>query len=230
MNIEKWAVKNREVTLYLTDKENMPLIVFNTYQGDGKLIYEKTIENGCSEFNFLVVGNLNWDDDMTPWYCPPLSENDTPCTGGADKYLLVLVNDIIPNAKMKLNGNPNFIGISGYSLAGLFAIYSIYNTDIFDKVASMSGSLWYPDFTTYCISHKMKKIPDKMYFSLGDKESSVKNKMLKTVQANTESLFKYYKNLGIDVTYELNQGNHFKDADIRSAKGIKKILEEESFV
>ncbi len=222
MNIEK----NKEITLYLTDKKNMPLIVFNTYEGDGKSIYEKTIEISSLEFNFLVVGNLNWDDDMTPWYCPPLSESDTPCTGGADKYLSILINDIIPNAKMKLNGNPNFIGISGYSLAGLFAIYSIYNTDIFDRVASMSGSLWFPDFIKYCMSNKMKKVPNKIYFSLGDKEASVKNKMLKTVQANTESLFKYYKNLGIDVTYELNQGNHFKDADIRSAKGIKKILEE----
>lgn len=90
----------------------------------------------------------------------------------------------------------------------------------------MSGSLWFPDFIKYCMSKKIKKVPKKIYFSLGDKESSVKNKMLKTVQTNTESLFEYYKNLGIDVTYELNQGNHFKDADIRSAKGIKKILEE----
>ena len=63
-----------------------------------------------------------------------------------------------------------------------------------------------------------------MYFSLGDKESSTRNEILKTVQGNTESLSEYYKNLNINVVYELNEGNHFKDADIRSAKGIKYII------
>lgn len=224
MNIEKWVQNNKEVTLYTTCEKNMPLIIFNTYEGDGKSVYDKTIEIGCLEFNFLVVGNLNWDDDMTPWYCPPLSKNDKPCTGGADEYLSILTNDIIPNAKKRLSGKPKFIGISGYSLAGLFAIYSIYNTDIFDRVASISGSLWYPNFIEYCISHKIKKLPDRMYFSLGDKESSTRNEILKTVQGNTESLSKYYKNLNTNVMYELNEGNHFKDADIRSAKGIKYII------
>lgn len=37
-----------------------------------------------------------------------------------------------------------FIGIAGYSLAGLFALYALYKTDVFTRVASMSGSLWFP--------------------------------------------------------------------------------------
>jgi hypothetical protein len=46
-----------------------------------------------------------------------------------------------------------------------------------------------------------------------------------TVQRNTEELVDHYKSLGLEVTWELNPGNHFKDAALRSAKGIKAILE-----
>ena len=48
--------------------------------------------------------------------------------------------------------------------------------------------------------------------------------MLKTVQENTEALAAYYKEHGIDVIWELNPGNHFKDAALRSAKGIMAII------
>jgi len=34
----------------------------------------------------------------------------------------------------------------------------------------------------------------------------------------------HYRTLGVDVTYELNPGNHFRDAALRSAKGIAAIL------
>ena len=58
MNIEKWVEKNKEITLYLTDKKNMPLIIFNTYEGDGKSIYDRMVEIGCSEFNFLMENTV----------------------------------------------------------------------------------------------------------------------------------------------------------------------------
>ena len=45
-----------------------------------------------------------------------------------------------------------------------------------------------------------------------------------TVQDNTEVLAARYKELGITVTWELNPGNHFKDAALRSAKGIMAII------
>ncbi len=70
----------------------------------------------------------------------------------------------------------------------------------------------------------MKKQPEKLYLSLGDREAKTRNRTLMTVQENTEALIKHYRSLGIDVTWELNPGNHFKDAAIRSAKGIIAII------
>ena len=224
MNVEKFEINAKVSTLYLSEKENTPLIVLNNYSGNGASVVEELRRPDSPDCNLLVVGNLNWDHDMTPWYCPPLSENDTPCTGGADAYLELLLNEIIPAAREQIKGEPAHLGIAGYSLAGLFAVYAMYKTDMFDRVASMSGSLWFPDFKEYCMAHEIKHKPEKLYLSLGDKEAKSRNKVLKTVQENTEVLATYYKELGIDVTWELNPGNHFKDATLRSAKGIMAII------
>ena len=221
---EKFEANEKDVTIYPATSENAPLIVLNTYTGDGESVYKAMQEIACPDCNLLVVGNLKWDHDMTPWYCPPLGKEDTPCTGGANEYIKKLLGDILPKAKEMIKGSPVFTGIAGYSLAGLFAVYAMYQCDTFDRVASMSGSLWFPDFKEYALSHEPKKRPEKMYISLGDAEAKTRNQSLRTVQVNTEELVTHYKEIGIDVRWELNPGNHFKDAAIRSAKGIVGIL------
>ena len=210
--------------MYRGSDENLPLIVLNNYSGESSSVIEAMKGINCPECNLLCISGLNWDHDMTPWYCPPLSENDTPCTGGADEYLKLLLSEILPEAKARINGKPSFIGLAGYSLAGLFAIYALYQTDAFARVASMSGSLWFPGFRDYCLSHELKGVPDRLYLSLGDREARTKNKMLMTVQDNTEVLAEHYQSFGLDVVWELNPGNHFRDAALRSAKGIKALL------
>lgn len=213
-----------KATLYCGEQADAPLIILNNYSGEGASVIQAMEEIGTPDCHLLVVGNLKWDHDMTPWYCPPITENDTPCTGGADDYLNLLLTRILPEAMSMLLGSPRSIGIAGYSLAGLFALYAMYRCDAFDRVASMSGSLWFPEFREYVLTHKMKKRPDKLYLSLGDKEAKTRNAFLKTVQDNTEQIVSHYMQLGLDVTWELNPGNHFTDAALRSAKGIKTIL------
>ena len=68
--------------------------------------------------------------------------------------------------------------------------------------------------------------PDCIYLSLGDTEAKAKNKVLCTVQDNTEHLYKLYKSKDIPVTFELNKGNHFTEATGRTARAIKWILEQ----
>ena len=225
MEKQTFESDGRTATLYKSEEANSPLIILNNYAGDGASVVEAMHEIDTPACNLLVVGDLKWDHDMTPWYCPPLTENDTPCTGGANDYLNLLLTEIMPRAMQHIEGTPSFTGIAGYSLAGLFALYATYRCEVFDRVASMSGSLWFPNFRDYILSHQMKKQPEKMYFSLGDKEAKTRNRLLKAVQSNTEEIVKHYEQLGINVTWELNPGNHFRDAVLRSAKGIKAILE-----
>ena len=225
MEKTSFACEGKKATLYGSEQPAAPLIILNNYSGDGESVVSAMQEIDTPDSNLLVVGDLNWDHDMTPWYCPPLSKNDTPCTGGADAYLELLLTEILPKAEELISGTPSFIGIAGYSLAGLFALYASYQCDAFDRAASMSGSLWFPDFKEYALTHEMRKRPAKLYLSLGDREANTRNSVLMTVQRNTEELVDHYKSLGLDVTWELNPGNHFKDAALRSAKGIKAILE-----
>ena len=224
MNKEKFNICNKEITLYKSTDINAPLIVFNTFEGDGEGVYQALQNMGCTSLNSLVIGNIDWNHDMSPWYMPSIYSKEKSFSGGADEYLKLLIDKILPRAKELMDGEPKFTGIAGYSLAGLFAVYAMYKTDVFDRVACMSGSLWFHDFIEYCKRNEYKRLPDKIYFSLGDKEANTRNPVLKTVEYNTRELSEYFKNLGSEVIFELNKSNYFTDTVLRSAKGIKAIL------
>lgn len=224
LNKEKFNMHNKEITLYKSTDKNAPLIVFNTFEGDGEDVYQALQNMGCTSINLLVVGNIDWNHDMSPWYMPSIYSKEKSFSGGADEYLKLLIEEILPKTKELIEGVPKFTGIAGYSLAGLFAVYATYKTDVFDRVASMSGSLWFSDFIEYCKINEYKRLPDKIYFSLGDKEANTRNPVLKTVQDKTIELSEYFKILGTEVIFGLNSGNHFTDTILRSAKGIKAIL------
>ena len=173
----------------------------------------------------MTIGGLDWHHDMTPWEMPPVSKGAPPCTGGADEYLRLLTEEIVPKAEETVQGPVLWRGLAGYSLAGLFAVYSAYQTQIFSRIASMSGSLWFPEFKEYVFSHEMKSRPEHLYLSLGDRECKTGNPYLRTVQERTEEIAGYYSRRGIDTLYCLNLGNHFKNAARRTAAGIAWILE-----
>jgi hypothetical protein len=70
----------------------------------------------------------------------------------------------------------------------------------------------------------MKKVPGKLYISLGDKEAKTRNKYFRTIRENTEKVAAFYRDQGIDVTFEMNPGNHFTDPEGRSTRGILALL------
>lgn len=100
---------------------------------------------------------------MTPWSAPPVKKNSDPFTGGADDYLNLLTQKIIPAAENNMNGISRRY-IAGYSLGGLFALYSLYKTDAFSGAASVSGSLWFEGFKDFVFENKMKTKPERVYF------------------------------------------------------------------
>ena len=221
---ERFQAGGKEISLYLSDKRDCPLIVLNTFEGGGAPVLEEARKLGGSDFSLLSVGGLDWNRDMSPWECAPVMAQDEGYAGGADSYLSLLLEEMLPEGLKRLPESPSWTGIAGYSLAGLFALYALYRTDTFARAASMSGSLWFPGFGDFVRSHDMKRAPEKLYLSLGDKEAKTRNPYLKTVQENTEAAVQLYRDRGLDVTWELNPGNHFRDAELRSAKGILGIL------
>ena len=112
--------------------------------------------------------------------------------------------------------------IGGYSLAGLFALWAAYQTDAFKGVAAASPSVWFPGFVEYMKENSIRA--DSVYLSLGDKEEKTRNPVMSTVGDRIRETYGLLKECGINTILEWNQGNHFKDADIRTARAFAWVL------
>ena len=224
--MRSFTIGQKQIDVFPGVERGSPVVYLNTYGREGAQVFRLLQESGCRDLSLVAVSGLAWNHDMAPWDIPPISANDTPCTGGADAYLRLLLEKIMPEAEEALPGKPAWRGIAGDSLAGLFAVYAVYQTDVFSRVGSISGSLWFPGIREYIFSHTLCRKPDCMYFSLGDKESRTRNPFLKCVQENTEAIRAFYERQGINTAFQLNPGNHFKDGALRTAAGIRWIVDQ----
>jgi len=217
-------IDDKIITVYSCAVSNRPVIYLNTFSDESDRVYQILQDSGCPDFTLVSISRLNWHHDMSPWKIPPIAKGSPPCTGGADEYLKLLSNAIIPQAEKQVHGIL-WRGLAGYSLARLFAVYALYKTNIFTRAGSISGSLWFPGFQEYAVSHEMKRKPDCLYFSLGDRECKTANPYLKSVQQNTEAMEVFYREKGIDTALRFNPGNHYKNAAARTAAGIVWMLD-----
>ena len=222
--MSSFTIAEKGVDIFPSTETTAPTIYLNTFSGEGQKIYEAARAANYPQFTLVAISDLDWNHDMVPWDSPSAFKNAEPCTGGADDYLRLLTEEIIPTAERKIAGVPRWRGIAGYSLAGLFALYAIYQTDLFSRVGSMAGSLWFPSMKEYIFSHEPKRLPDYMYFSLGDKESKTRNPILRSVRQNTEEIQAFFQDKGIDTVFQLNPGNHYNHAVERTATGLCWLL------
>lgn len=218
-------VEGKHIYIYGKENTKAPLVIVNTFQGDGHEVYEAMQQIKSIPIVLAVISDIDWNDEMTPLKCPPMFKGDSPCTGGADAYIRKLEEKIVPAILDEMAAKPEYIAIAGYSLGGVFAIYSLYKTDIFSRVVSASGSMWFPGFLDFVRKNEMLVKPERVYFSLGDKEARTRNQMLRTVEDNTKEICELIENSGVESIFEMNEGNHFKDVDLRLARGIKWICE-----
>ena len=200
-----------------------PLVYLNTFGEEGAQVRAEMDRLGCPDCSLAAVSGLDWDRDMSPWDSPAVFKGAAPFAGGADDYLRLLVEEIIPAAERRLPDPPIWRGIAGYSLAGLFAVYALYRTDVFSRAASVSGSLWFPGFREYALSHTPLRQPDCLYFSLGERESKTRNPVLRTVQENAEAICEFYQGQGIRTAFQPNPGGHHDHPAQRTAAGIQYI-------
>ena len=216
-----------------------PLVVLNTFGDEGEAVAEALAAlvgaaepaataaqdgRGVPSCTLVTVDIPDWNRDMSPWPADALSARDEPFVGGADTYLDLLVSEILPAVRASLDAPPAWTGIAGYSLAGLFAAYAMYRTDAFARVASASGSLWYPGFPEFARSTAPARMPERLYLSLGDKEAKTRHPLMRNVQDATEAFAEHFRNLGVPTTFELNPGNHFADPPGRTARAIAGLL------
>ena len=166
-----------------------------------------------TDFFLIAIKVKSWNNDLSPWQAPPVFGKEG-FGGGAEDTLTEVLKYTVDSSKTYY--------IGGYSLAGLFALWSAYRTDVFRGVAAASPSIWFPGFTDHMRDNIINT--GSVYLSLGDKEEKARNPLMATVGARIREAHDLLKEQGIDIILEWNPGNHFKDADIRTAKAFAWVM------
>lgn len=200
--------------------DSLPAVYLHVHDGDGSEVLQLCRELGYREFVLAAIRPRCWNDDLTPWECPGLFADDAPFAGKATEQLRLLESEIIPRVEGNTPRKPEQRVLAGYSLAGLFATWATFNSAAFGRVASASGSLWYPDFTGYAAANKFAREPACAYFSLGSKEARTPSRLLRNVAQGTRDVVDLFEARGVPTVFEQNPGNHFKEPALRMAKGI----------
>ena len=166
-----------------------------------------------TDFYLLAIKVQIWNHSLSPWCAPAVFGKEDFGNGAAGTLEAVL--------KFCTAQDKAYI-IGGYSLAGLFALWAAYQTNVFQGVAAVSPSVWFPGFLDYMKEHSIQT--NRVYLSLGDKEEKTRNPVMATVGGRIREAHGLLQTQGINTTLEWNQGNHFKDADKRTARGFAWLL------
>ena len=161
--------------------------------------------------SIVVIGDVDWNDDLTPWPAEGVFRKAKPFGGRAAGFLDKLNHDIIPQAErnMAIEGAAERT-ILGVSLSGLFAVWSLFETDAFTNIISISGSLWYDGFVEWIKQNTPSPGIKKVCMLLGEKEKHAKEKRMATVEDRTATAADILKEkTDASITFELVEGTHF---------------------
>ena len=181
-------------------------------------------ENTDRNFSLVAFKIEDWNSELTPWEMPLLRGKGNFGDGAAGT-LEFMKNDLIPALSEYINAENKEIKyiLGGYSLAGLFSLWSGYQTDIFEGIAAVSPSVWYKGWIEYVEAEK--PLSEKIYLSLGDTEEKTKHQILSKIGENIRKQHEILEKSGnVKTVLEWNEGNHFKNPDIRTAKGFLWVM------
>ena len=168
-------------------------------------------------FSLLAFMIKDWNQELTPWVAPSVF-GKTPFGDGAEKTLEFITSKLLPEVQENI---PHLI-LGGYSLAGLFALWAGYQTDLFEGIAAASPSVWYPQWIDFASENK--PLAKSVYLSLGDKEEKAKNPVMAQVGNAIRKQHELLTEQESKTILEWNAGNHFVDSDKRIAKGFSWLL------
>lgn len=173
------------------------------------------------QFAVVGVGSLNWNTDYAPWPAPAVMAHDAAFGGGADTTLDFLAGTVMPWIENRCQDGILGCGIIGYSMAGLTALYAMYQLDVFDACACCSGSLWFDHWLTFMRQHHPSPTSG-MYLSLGRQEEKTRNSRMAVIGSATReaaSILASDPNVR-ESTLLYHNGGHFNKIPERVGAGI----------
>lgn len=128
-----------------------------------------------------------------------------------EAFIIPFVDQYIPH---------KYIILGGYSLGGLFALWSATKLDGIDAVFAGSPSLWMDGWEEYADGHPTKA--QFVYMSLGNKEECTRKQPFSKVGDRVRQQHqRHVSQLGEqNCILEWNEGGHFADIEQRKAKGF----------
>ncbi|MBR1575794.1 MAG: hypothetical protein IJ654_05015 [Bacteroidales bacterium] len=216
MNHKNCTIDGRECFVYHSDKPRYLLI--QTLGNHERGIFDRTAgliaQAGGIPFVLAAFQVFDWALDLTPWHDDAINRKPEvgTMTGETLRYV---TESLLPSLEAEYGKLPVILG--GYSLGGLFALWSSMQTDRFSAIAAASPSVWIRDWLDYAKAHPV--MTGKVYLSLGDQEERVKNRFISRVGDCVRGEYELLKaQLGSEnCTLAWNPGGHFQDGDIRLA-------------
>ena len=224
-----FKIEEKECILYTNENKKVEYILIQPVDEHDMQLLDNEVkyisENTDKNFSLAAFKIEDWNSELTPCEMPLLRGKGN-FGDGAGKTLEFIKDKLIPSLAEFMNTQENNVKyiLGGYSLAGLFSLWSGYQTDIFDGIAGVSPSVWYKDWLDFVKNNKI--LVKNVYLSLGDLEEKTKHQVLSKIGDNIREYSEILKNSGIEKSIlEWNEGNHFRNSDIRMGKGFVWILE-----
>ncbi|MBQ9263600.1 MAG: esterase [Clostridia bacterium] len=220
----QWTVKGRSFAAWghpeAADWLVQPLAAGEEGMLEGE--YGQITASTGKELWLIGLQVARWREEMSPWSAPPVF-GQAPFGSGAKETLAFLLDEGLPSLRAACGTVENRrIFLGGYSLAGLFALWAGYQTTVFDGIAAVSPSVWFPGWMKYIAENTPKAAA--FYLSLGDREEKTRNPIMAQVGQNIRAQAQRFTEGAVLSTLEWNVGNHFANADLRTAKGFAWLL------
>ena len=222
---ENFVIDSKSCIGYITDTAKY-LLVQPVDEHDIEVLdneVEEIEKNTEKQFSLIAFKIEDWNNELSPWEAPPAFGKKS-FGSGATETLEFIESRLIPMVKDKYNldNDIKFI-LGGYSLAGLFSLWSAYKSDTFSGIAAASPSVWFNGWEEFMNSNT--PLSNTIYLSLGDTEEKTKNKVMSAVGDNIRKQEELLRNNNINTILEWNKGGHFSDSDLRVAKAFAWCVE-----
>ena len=220
MKKEQFDLEGKHCTVYSGDEPEFFLLQPSDDHEAEFMDHEaELIAAGAGSKFILASFQVNdWDRDLSPWEAPPVFGKE-PFGDGAEDTLEYIIRDFMPEIRSKYDLPDDIpVIIGGYSLAAFFSLWSAYQTDTFSGVAASSPSVWFPGWIDFAAGRN--PMCGCIYLSLGKKEEKARNPVMATVGDCIRKQHEILNQSGVDCTLEWNDGNHFREPDVRTAKGF----------
>ena len=216
---EKFVIDNKECIGYISENTQY-LLIQPVDEQDIEVLDNEVTEiqkNTEKQFSLIAFKIEDWNNELSPWEAPPAFGNKS-FGSGAKGTLEFIESKLIPEVKERYDFTDDVqVILGGYSLAGLFSLWSAYKSNTFSGIAAASPPVWFNGWEEFINNTPLSNT---IYLSLGDAEEKTKNKVMSTVGDNIRKQEELLKNNKINTILEWNKGGHFSDSDLRVAKAF----------